>query len=317
MGFLEFVGESGLKVLAFSRLTPCEYSIMLYLLNCSASGLNEFITTERELSSLIGYGEKELVEGLANLEKANLVRVGTLDHSSHDPDRQSIRIGIQFDMSKWHIGYDKEVTSHDAVVFPFRRGGSLHLIEGETDSANHRRKPVQPKLKNEATWKRVVESYLEDRQEEEINFEKLERDAKILVETHPVDQVLLMLRHFSHRIPTLSLLASSWQHYQEIFEEETHRIDLQDARQKHHEQDHRLKDVALNLLDKKEQLELTEEEVTVLDILVRHRHPRRQLFWAYQSRSRYPNLSHFFEENAKFMLPVTTMGMVIKKKTDY
>ena len=65
---------------------------------------------------------------------------------------------------------------------------------------------------------------------------------------------------------------------------------------------------------KKSVLKLNDEEVTVLEILFNHRHPRRQLFWAYQTRSRYPNLKQFFEDNSFLMLPVTSSGAIVKKR---
>jgi frataxin-like iron-binding protein CyaY len=144
-------------------------------------------------------------------------------------------------------------------------------------------------------------------------IEEVEESARVLVDTHPVDQILLMIRHFSLRIPTLSLLASSWQHYQEKFEDETHKVDLLDARQKHIELDLQLRDAAKHVMERAEDLELTEEERTVLQIIIKHQHPRRQLFWAYQTKSRYPNLSAFFADNAPIMLPVTSSGTVVKK----
>jgi hypothetical protein len=310
MAFLGFVRESGLKILALAGLSPCEYSIMLYLLNAAASGLNEFITTERELASLIGYDEETLIKGLESLEKSNLIKMRGGDNNSQLSDRASIRIGIQYDTSRWEFRHDNDVTSQDAVVFPFRRGRNFQVLGGTETTVQS---PLQTKSKKTATWQRVIDAFMEDRDPEEEDREKLERDAKVLVETHPVDQVLLMLRHFGHRIPTLSLLASSWQHYQEIFEEENHKIDLQEARQKHHELDIRLKDTVTLLLEKKEKLGLSDEEVGVLEILSRHRHPRRQLFWAYQARGRYPLLKEFFDEASKYMLPVTTHGSVVKK----
>jgi hypothetical protein len=133
----------------------------------------------------------------------------------------------------------------------------------------------------------------------------------MLVDTHPVDQILLMLRHFGARIPTLSLLASSWQHYQEIFEDETQKVDMLGARQKHLELDDKVRQQAQALLENN--AELTEEERTVLNILIRHRHPRRQLFWAYQLRSRYTNLASFFADNVGLMLSVTSSGAVVKR----
>ena len=51
----------------------------------------------------------------------------------------------------------------------------------------------------------------------------------------------------------------------------------------------------------------------MLNILIRHRHPRRQLFWAYQLRSRYTNLSSFFADNVALMLSVTSSGTVVKR----
>lgn len=309
--FRTFVGESGLKVLAMARLNQCEYSVMFYLLNCAASGLDELITTERELASLIGYEDRTVHDSIVNLAERNLIRVRFGDSVTHSIDHQaSVRIGVLFDMSRWHLNFDKDVTSHDAVVFPFRRGEGMHLvgISGNGQSETYIRQ------KNLPTWQRVLESFTRGRDLNEAELDKASRDAEILVETHPVDQVLLMLRHFDQRIPTLSLLASSWQHYQEVFEEETHNVDLMSARQKHIDADNRLRESAEVFLRRHEELKLQDEEVTVLEILSRHRHPRRQLFWAFQTRSRYPNLRSFFDENIANMLPVTSSGIVIKKK---
>ena len=170
--------------------------------------------------------------------------------------------------------------------------------------------------KNEAldnpTWRRVLESYLQNRSVDDDEIEQAESAAKILVEVHPVDQVLLMLRHFHLRIRTLSLLASSWQHYQELFESETQKVDMLGARQKHQELDQKLRSHGEALLLSSES-QLSDEERTVLNILIKHRHPRRQLFWAYQLRSRYPNLSAFFADNAALMLSVTSGGTVVRR----
>lgn len=308
--FRTFIGESGLKVLAMARLNQCEYSVMLYLLNCAASGLDELITTERELASLIGYEDRTVHESIVNLAERNLIRVRFGENTQHIDHQASVRIGLHFDMGRWHLNFDKDVTSHDAVVFPFRRGDGMHLvgIDGLGQSE------IAQRQKSIPTWQRVLESFTRGRDLSEAELEKATRDAEILVATHPVDQVLLMLRHFDQRIPTLSLLASSWQHYQEVFEEETHNVDMMSARQKHIDADNRLRESAEFFLHRQEELKLQEEEITVLEILSRHRHPRRQLFWAFQTRSRYPNLRSFFDENVANMLPVTSTGIVIKKK---
>lgn len=301
VNFEYFIRHSGLKVLAMARLNPCEYSLVLYLLNTSASGLDEVITTEREMASLIGYSERDIREAASKLAERQIIniRVGDGTQPAH---RQSLRIGVQYDTKEWALDFDEDVTSHDAIVFPFRRGQNLQIVETTEP-------PSDP-----STWERVYHSYTEDRSLSELEKNKARLDAKILVDTHPVDQVLLMLRHFRDRIPTLSLLASSWQHYQEMFEDETQKVDLFGARQKHHELDDRFREAVLQTLERKDELDLSSEEVGVLEILVSHRHPRRQLFWAYQLKGRYPNLKEFFEENSKHMLPVTSSGIVVKKR---
>jgi hypothetical protein len=242
----------------------------------------------------------------ATLVERNLVRLRIGEATGHHhPNRQSIRIGIQYDIGAWHLNFSEDVTSQDAIVFPFRRG-SLQLVASKVDHGRLDKKSP--------TWKRVCTSFLQGREVDQQQENRIERDAQVLVETHPVDQVLIMLRHFGARIPTLSLLASSWRHYQELFEEETMRVDLQGARKKHIELDNLLRKDVEELLDKREDLSLSEEERTVLEILSNHNHPRRQLFWAYQTRSRYPNLNEFFDRNIEIMLPITSTGHVIKKK---
>ncbi len=308
MPFQTFMIESGFKVLAMARLGSCEYSIVLYLMNAAVTGMHELVTTEKEFASLIGYQDEQLQEAMQNLIHRNIIHVKV--HDQHQPKgRQSLRIGMQYNVHLWQLDFDKDVTSHDAVVFPFKRESNVHYLQPrEPDLTPTIRHPTP-------TWKRILDTYLEGRDDiSEQDMQNAERDANILVDTHPVDQVLIMLRHFGNRVPTLSLLASAWQHYQTLFEEETDKVDIQEARHKHMEMDHRLRDAAELLLQQRDQLKLNEEEAGVLDILFKHRHPRRQLFWAYQSRGRYPNLKDFFEQNSFLMLPVTSSGMVFKRR---
>lgn len=305
MSFSSFMNHSGFKVLALARLNQCEYSVIFYLLNCSVSGLDQLITTKKELASLIGYDEETLEEALNNLSERNMIHIHYGDHN-HAADRRSLRIGTEYDISQWQLSTDKDVSSHDAIVFPFRRDSSLTLIDNPSLQ--------RPTIKHPApTWKRIIDAFGDGRELSDEDLNRAKKDAIILVDTHPVDQVILLLRHFGDRIPTLSLLASSWQHFQTTFEEETDKVDILDKRHKHLELDHRLRDAVELLLKQKSSLDLSEEEITVLEILFNHRHPRRQLFWAYQTRSRYPNLQEFFEENSFLMLPVTSSGTIVKK----
>jgi len=304
MSFKKFVDGSGFKVLAMARLNPCEYSVTLYLINCAVSGLSDVVSTENEIASLIGYDEPTIRQALDSLSQRRIIRL-RYGQPHVNPDIDSMRIGMQFDTSKWILDFEPDVTSEDAIVFPFRRAGQTNLQLCNNDkNNNHKGKPIP-------TWQRVLDSFLQGRNLDNEEMTRAEDIAKILVETHHVDQVLLMIRHFGGRIPTLSLLASSWQHYLEVFDEETHKVDLLDARQKHLEFDEKLREQSRLALEKATDLNLTDEERDVLHILISHRHPRRQLFWAYQSRSRYPHLSSFFADNAALMIAVTSGGKVL------
>lgn len=310
MSFRNFVSDSGFKVLAMSQLSQCEASIIFYLLNCSMSGMDQLITTKKELASLIGYDEETLDEAIFRLSDRNMVSLHFGD-AHHPADRRSLRIGLRYDITEWRITSDQEdISTEDAVVFPFRRDSALQLINSQDEDVGEK-----PTIKHPTpTWKRIVQAYSDGRDLSDEEKQRAQRDAKVLLDTHPVDQVLIMLRHFGDRIPTLSLMASSWQHFQTLFEEETEKVDLNEARHKHHELDHRLRDAVSLLLKQKSSLALSHEEINVLEILFKHRHPRRQLFWAYQSRGRYKNLSSFFNDNAYLMLPVTSSGSVVKKR---
>ncbi len=306
MRFKQFINEAGLKVLAVARLSQCEYSVILYILNTAVSGLDHFITTDTELAGFIDYDEAEVREALTSLVHRNIIRMNYGD-SSHS-GRQSVRISMQYDLNRWQLDQERSATSHDAVVFPFRRHGAatLKVLDGE--------KTKKDDKADTPTWQRVLESFIGGRHLDDDEVARSEEEAKILVDTHPVDQILLMIRHFGGRIPTLSLLASAWHHYQELFEEETQKVDLLGARQKHQELDDKVRKHAEDILNSQRQ-DLSEEERTVLQILINHRHPRRQLFWAYQTRNRYPKLTAFFEEMAPLMLAVTSAGSVVKRPT--
>lgn len=310
-----FIKQSGFKVLALARLSQCEYSVTLYLLNVAVSGLDQFITTESELASLIGYDDETIRATLSELAGKNIIRLHYGDSAGSGLDNTSIRVGLQYDLTKWILAYETDASSQDAVVFPFRRAGSkLKVLDGQKkDKASAGAKKTD---EGGATWQRVLDSYVVGRSLDDEEVEQTANAARVLVDTHPVDQVLLMLRHFGMRIPTLSLLASSWQHYQEIFEAETQKVDMLGARQKHVELDQKVRDQAAALLEKLVDDSLTEEERTVLQILKKHRHPRRQLFWAYQLRSRYPGLQSFFADNVPLMLPVTSSGSVVRRPQD-
>ncbi len=312
----KFFLDSGCKILAMARLSQCEYGIFLYLLNCAISGFDQFLTTSDELSSVISWDNKAIDTALAGLSAKNMIRLH-FNAASSKKEKKSFRISIQYKISKWQLPFEHDASTEDAIVFPFRRKGAknLKLFEGQVKAQKIERKSKKVGVKpaTVTTWDRVLESYLISRSLDDDELVEAEVYAKMLVETYPVDQILLLLRHFGQRIPTLSLLASSWQHYMELFEEETQKVDLLGARKKHIELDTKLRESAETLLSRSKELGFSEDEAMVLQILSKHRFPRRQLFWAYQLRSRYPKLIEFFAKHVSMMLPVTSRGLVVKR----
>ena len=224
MSFQNFMNSSGFKVLAMARLTECQYSLVLYLFNCSISGMDELITTENELANIIGYDETTVRESLEELSARRIVET-KYKNANHPHERLSMKVKVNYNLSTWAQTFSEDVDSTDAIVFPFRREQAIKLVH------SNNQKEVDPNtptiIHTEKTWERVFNAFKQGRDVDEDSYEGIKADARILIQTHPVDQVLLVLRHFGDRIPTLSLLASSWQHYQHIFQEETQRLILQ------------------------------------------------------------------------------------------
>jgi DNA-binding Lrp family transcriptional regulator len=311
-----FLRESGLKVLAVSRMNSCEYSVVMYLLNAAMTGLENLITTENELGSIIGHSPREVRQAIEELEARHIIKSRYGD-GSQAPKFQSLSLGIQWDLSRWKLGLKEVPTHHEAVILPFRRGfPKLSVVEGKRHE-DHSDKPVIHKAhSDEDTTQRIIDAFSRGRELDEHERKINKQVAEALGAAHPVDQILVMIRHFDHRIPTLSLLASNWDHYVEQYEHEHQKLDLFGQRQKQHELDQKVREAAAHTLERREQLDLSEEELQVLDLLANHRHPRRQLFWAYQMRIRYPKLTGFFTETHSLMLPITQSGTVVKRPTE-
>lgn len=312
--FDKFVRESGFKILAMVDLTTIQYKVVLYLMNCAVSGLGDLISTIAELASILDVEEAELEKALGDLHMRKLIRLKYNYKSAAGSEKQSLRVILQYDLTRWQLGNEALTSSKDALVYPFRRqeGAALQIV------ANEKRNNVRSFEEGSEedlvrTTHRVLEIYLSGRSLDEAELKEAEIAARLLVDTHPVDQILLMLHHFEDRIPTLSLLASSWQHYIEMFEQESQKIDMFEARQKHIEMDNQLRAAVRDWLERRDEHKLDSEEVNVLKILLKHNHPRRQLFWAYQVRTRYPRLHKFFSDNFDVMLPVTNAGSIVRR----
>lgn len=295
----KFMKDAGFKILALSNLSSPQYSVVLYLINCAASGMDEILTTYSEFSSLMGYDEDTLREALLSLVDKNMIRL--LPGTSN---ADSIRISFEFEVNHWIIRQTQDLTPRDALIFPFKSksgAGKKVIIHKAEDSAE-----------TEA-WEVILNEYAREHEPSTLDLATEVKAAHVLTETHPLNQVLIVLRYFGKRIKSLSLLASSWQHFQELFESENHKVDLDDARKKHHLLDEQLRNYAREHLSKAAQHDLSEDEIAVLKVIVYHQHPRRQLYWAYQFHDRYPKLQNFFINNAGLMLSVTTHGTIVKK----
>lgn len=307
MQVTDFYRQSGFKVLALAKLSESQYSIILYILNTAVSGLDHIITNATELSEMIDFSEQNTLDSLYELSDMNIIKIRFSEKTTTSQLNPSMRLTLNFNTKQWSVGPRTELT-RDAIIFPFKRG-NLVMVEPNLNDANQKNISEQ----TEATWRRVHNLFVCNRTLDENEISAAESSAKVLVDTHPVDQILLLIKYFGKRIPTLSLLASSWSHYQETYIEEHHNIDLLGARKKHSDLDERLRNSVVDILNSKDQIDFDEEELQVLEILKKHRHPRRQLFWAFQARSKYPNLSKFFEKNLDLMLAVTSSGSPFKK----
>ena len=294
-----FMKDAGFKILALSGLSSCQYSIILYLLNCSVSGMDEIITTYAEFSSLIGVEEDKLKEALLALIDRNMIRL----HQAEGNSSTSLRVSFEFESHHWNISQRQNLTPRDAVVFPF-----VSQKANRNDNAK-----AKSQASSTPAWEKVLNEYIQERSLGLTELDAEEEAARLLTDTHPIEQIELILRHFGKRIKSLNLLAGSWQHFQELFESETQRVDLIDARKKHQQLDEKLRSIAREWLSKAPDYNLSEDETAVLKVIVFHQHPRRQLYWAYQLRERYENLKPFFLDNAELMLSITTQGTLVKR----
>ena len=311
-----FLRESGLKVLAVSRMNACEYSIIMYLLNTALTGLENLITTENDLATIVGHSAREVRQAIEELENRQIIKSRYGD-PSQTPKFQSLSLSVQWDLSRWKLGLKEIPTHHEAVILPFRRGfPKLSVVEGKRHEDPHDRPIIRKATSNEDTTDRILEAFSRGREIDEHERKINRKVADALGGAHPVDQILVMIRHFNQRIPSLSLLASNWDQYAELYEDEHQKLDLFGQRQKQFELDQKVRDASQSALERREQLDLSDEESLVLDLLANHRHPRRQLFWAYQMRLRYPKLSGFFAETHSLMLPITQNGTVVKMPTE-
>lgn len=96
MNFKEFIKNEGLKKLALTKLKSASYSLLIYLFNEILSGVDEIISSKKELSLLLGWTEKEIIEGLDELQFCNMIQFTSVNG-------KPLRIRAQLNMENWNI----------------------------------------------------------------------------------------------------------------------------------------------------------------------------------------------------------------------
>ena len=302
----ELIHQSGLRVLAIAKLSQCEYSLVLYLLNCHASGLDQIISTESELSELLHQKESDITTALDALQKKHVIRIKQAATKNLKIIDHSIALSVELDSIKWQLNSEK-TTSNDGAILPLIKyeQSQLELIQTSKD-----------KEKREHKVNLIIKAFYGDQKISKNVQQVSERAANVLLEHYPIDYILLLLKHFQGRLKNLSLLASSWDHYQDTYAHEAHQVDFRSAKAKHDQEDKNLKNIAKKWLKNRKKYKLNDDEVEVLRVIAHHHYPRRQLFWAYRLKEKYKNLEEFFIINHNKMLPITSSGVIVKKPSE-
>lgn len=320
MSILTFAERGGFKLLAVSRLSAGAYSLVCYLLNCTAAGAEEVLSTSGELSVMLGITERLVRSAIDELASSHIIELMPVAKGP------TFRLRICLDCSKWEnlrrapqnkkrtqIGDAHNIhpmPSHDALVFPAQRIGN-HKLQALAGGKEKQNKTPQinseEKLLNDAL--QIYDAFLNQKSQGTHNPDKEKSYAHLLVESHPVEQILALIQHFGAEIPSLGMLAGAWLHYSEKF----HKLnaatsDLQNYRKKHFTDDKKLRNLSQAELKRGAagKVLLTDDEQLLLQIFVRHENPRRQLYWALQAKERYPHLDDFFVACKDLAIPPDT-----------
>lgn len=307
-----FWEQGGFKVLAIANLGSCSYSLFLYILNCIVAGIDEIVSSTGEISILLGVPEKQVKIAIEELSESNILRV-TKKHG------RTLVLKLNLNPEKWKnlrrfpegnkriLGDAKNLhslipqnkistklkptnialSSQEALVFPKK-----------IDISIKHKKSKDNKSTLDIEIKKILKIF-EKYQKNKINVTKESSFARLLLENHPIDQIIALIHFFSKEIPSLSMLAGAWFHYLNIYREETTEVDdLNAFRKKHLNFDEKIRALASSELKKiqKEKKIITPDEELLLHILIRHDQPRKQLYWALKAKERYPGLTLFLTQ---------------------
>ncbi len=243
MNFKEFIRNEGFKKLALTRLNSASFSILIYLFNEILSGVDEIISSRKELSILMGWSEKQICEALDELQFCNMIHVSEVAG-------KPLRIKAQLSLESWNTVHH---TTSDNKKPSLGDATNVHSI-----------------LPNENAQKKNNIKLLDlNIFDEPIPFPK--RDHKIISDDG---------NDFPFSESTLNDLGA--------FREKTEGIDS------------KIRALASNELNtiKLDKRTITPDEELLLQILIQHHQPKKQLIFALRSDHLYPNL-HFFLDTVR------------------
>lgn len=290
MDFKTFAKSGGFKLLAAARLSSSAYALVCYLLHCFASGVEDVISTSSELSLLLGLPQPLVENALHELAENKVIRV-------RKKAGQSVVIHFNLESSKWEnvLFPDKKKRSHlgnAENIHPLRRKTDVHFTPLLSVPE------PKPTGVNPEVAERIYKEFVGGKKFTKQEAEKEKNYAQLLAEYHPLDQIIAFINHFGAEIPSLGLLVGGWLHFSERFHTKQHVVeDLSAFRKKSENSSKSLRSDARLELKKHEskKIKITSDEELLLQIFIKHKEPRKQLFWAIRSSHRYPNLSEFFE----------------------
>jgi hypothetical protein len=306
----DFWELGGFKVLAVARLASCSYSLVLYVLNCFVAGIDEIVSSTGELSILLGVPERQVKLAVEELSDSNILSV-TRKHG------RTLVLKMNLDPEKWKnlrstperskrilgdaknlhsLIPQKNISSKAKPIKVSLSSQEALMFPKKVISHNKNSKNIDINQNEEI--KKILEAFSEYHKNQ-IDIKKESNFAILLLENHPVEQIISLIHFFSKEIQSLSMLAGAWFHYMNKYREETADVDdLNAFRRKHEDFDEKIRTLASFELKKiqREKKNITADEELLLHILMRHEQPRKQLYWALKAKEKYPGLVLFLDQ---------------------
>ena len=131
MNFKEFIKSEGLKKLALTKLKSASYSLLIYLFNEILSGVDEIISSRKELSLLLGWTEKEINEGLDELQFYNMIQLTSVAG-------KPLRIRAQLNIDSWNVVHTQTADNNNKKQ-PLGEVTNLHSLL-PSENSPHKKK---------------------------------------------------------------------------------------------------------------------------------------------------------------------------------